>query len=79
VVREMPAARNLKGVDVLGHKLIVQLTPTVSSKKVIPVFVEELDAKRMAEKGIFELPPMMIYGNDITHIVTEKGIAYICR
>ena len=33
----------------------------------------------MAEKGIFELPPVMIYGDDITHIVTEKGIAYICR
>jgi len=79
VGQEMAAARGLKGIDVRGHKLIVQLTPTVSQKKNIPVFVEELDAIQMAEQGIFQLPPVMIYGEDITHIVTEKGIAYLCR
>ena len=79
VGKEMAAARGRKGIDVRGHKLIVQLTPTASTKKGIPVFVEELDANQMADKGIFELPPVMIYGDDITHIVTEKGIAYICR
>jgi len=79
VGQEIAAARGLKGIDVRGHKLIVQLTPTVSAKKGIPVFVEALDANLMAEKGIFELPPVMIYGDDITHIVTEKGIAYLCR
>lgn len=79
VGQEMAAARGLKGVDVRGHKLIVQLTPTVSAKRNIPVFVEELDANRMAKQGIFQLPPVMIYGSDITHIVTEKGIAYLCR
>jgi malonate decarboxylase alpha subunit len=79
VGQEMAAARGLKGVDVRGHKLIVQLTPTRSTKKNIPVFVEELDANQMAEQGIFQLPPVMIYGDDITHIVTEKGIAYLCR
>ncbi len=62
-----------------GHKLIVQLTPTVSAKKEIPVFVKRLDATKMASQGLFELPPVMIYGEDITHIVTEKGIAYLCR
>ena len=62
-----------------GHKLIVQLTPTVSAKKEIPVFVKNLDATLMARRGLFELPPVMIYGEDITHIVTEKGIAYLCR
>ena len=62
-----------------GHKLIVQLTPTVSAKKGIPVFVKNLDATLMASQGLFELPPVMIYGEDITHIVTEKGIAYLCR
>ncbi len=77
--REIAAARGRSGVDVRGHKLIVQLTPTVSTKKGIPVFVEELDARRLAEDGLFELPPVMIYGDDITHIVTEKGIAYLCR
>ncbi len=62
-----------------GHKLIVQLTPTVSAKQGIPVFVKNLDAMIMADEGVFELPPVMIYGDDITHIVTEKGIAYMCR
>lgn len=79
VGQEIAAAKGRKGVDVRGHKLIVQLTPTVSAKKNIPVFVDELDANQMAEQGIFELPPVMIYGDDITHIVTEKGIAYLCR
>ena len=62
-----------------GHKLIVQLTPTVSAKKGIPVFVEKLDAVSMAEASLFDLPPVMIYGQDLTHIVTEKGIAYLSR
>lgn len=62
-----------------GHKLVVQLTPTVSAKKGFPVFVNKLDAVQMAEEGLFELPPVMIYGEDVTHIVTEKGIAYLSR
>jgi malonate decarboxylase alpha subunit len=62
-----------------GRKLVVQITPTVAAKKRIPVFVEQLDAVRMAEQGVFEIPPIMIYGEDITHIVTEKGIAYLTR
>jgi malonate decarboxylase alpha subunit len=33
----------------------------------------------MAADGLFELPPVMIYGEDLTHIVTEKGIAYLSR
>ena len=77
--REIAAARGRERIDVRGHKLIVQLTPTVSAKQGIPVFVKNLDAMLMAEDGIFELPPVMIYGDDITHIVTEKGIAYLCR
>ena len=76
--REISAARGRGQVE-RGHKLIVQLTPTVSAKKDIPVFVKNLDATLMAGQGLFELPPVMIYGDDITHIVTEKGIAYLCR
>jgi len=79
VGREISVARGRERIDVRGHKLIVQLTPTVSEKKGIPVFVNNLDAMLMADDGIFELPPVMIYGEDITHIVTEKGIAYMCR
>jgi len=77
--REIAAARGRERIEVRGHKLIVQLTPTVSAKQGIPVFVKNLDAMSMAQDGTFELPPVMIYGDDITHIVTEKGIAYVCR
>ena len=46
-----------------------------------PVFVERLDAMDLAEKLGLELSPVMIYGDDITHIVTEEGIAnlLLCR
>ncbi len=64
-----------------GRKLVVQITPTVSEKKKIPVFVDELDAIELYKKGLFDVPPVMITGDQITHIVTEKGIAYLdkCR
>lgn len=79
VGQEISTARSLKKINLRGHKLIVQLTPTVSAKQGIPVFVKNLDALSLADDGLFELPPVMIYGDDITHIVTEKGIAYLCR
>jgi malonate decarboxylase alpha subunit len=62
-----------------GRKLVVQLTPTVSEKKAIPVFIEHLDAERLHAQGLFPLPPVMLYGDEITHIVTEKGIAVLHR
>ena len=58
-----------------GRKLVVQITPTVSEKKGIPVFVDELDASAMAKEGLFDVPPVMIAGDQVTHVVTEKGIA----
>ncbi len=60
-----------------GRKLVVQLTPTRSEKKNIPVFVEELDAQQLCKDGIFPEPPVMIAGDQVTHIVTEVGIAYL--
>ena len=62
-----------------GRKLVVQLTPTRSEKKNIPVFVEELDAQQLHKDGIFPEPPVMIAGDQVTHIVTEAGIAYLDR
>ncbi len=62
-----------------GRKLVVQITSTTSEKKGIPVFVEKLDAEKLFEGGFFSLPPIMIYGDIITHIVTEKGIAVLHR
>ena len=62
-----------------GRKLVVQLTPTRSEKKNIPVFVEELDAQQLHREGIFPEPPVMIAGDQVTHVVTEVGIAYLDR
>jgi malonate decarboxylase alpha subunit len=62
-----------------GRKLVIQVTPTLSAKKGIPVFVEELDAVSLAKDKLFDVPPVMISGDQITHIVTEKGIAYLDR
>jgi len=62
-----------------GKKLVIQVTPTVSAKKQIPVFVDELDANELHKKGLFDVPPVMIDGQQMSHIVTEKGIAYLDR
>ncbi len=63
-----------------GRRLVVQLVETFHGK-MQPTFVEELDAWKLQEKAGFDLPPIMIYGDDITHIVTEEGIANLlmCR
>jgi malonate decarboxylase alpha subunit len=46
-----------------------------------PAFVERLDAWQLAEQAGMQLPPVMIYGEDVTHILTEEGIAnlLLCR
>jgi malonate decarboxylase alpha subunit len=58
----------------VGRKLVVQITPTVTPKGV-PVFVEELDAEKFYKEKILSYVPIMIYSDQITHIVTEQGIA----
>jgi malonate decarboxylase alpha subunit len=46
-----------------------------------PNFVETLDSVELAKKLNFDLAPVMIYGDDVSHIVTEEGIAnlLLCR
>jgi len=63
-----------------GRKLVVQIGETFGEKNV-PQFVERLDALALAEKLKLDLAPVMIYGDDVTHIVTEEGIAnlLLCR
>ena len=63
-----------------GRKLVVQIGETFGDKN-IPLFVEKLDALILAEKLKLELAPLMIYADDVTHIVTEEGIAnlLLCR
>ncbi|MET0499409.1 MAG: malonate decarboxylase subunit alpha [Steroidobacteraceae bacterium] len=63
-----------------GRKLVVQIGETFGSNNE-PLFVEKLDALALAEKLKLDLAPVMIYGDDVTHIVTEEGIAnlLLCR
>jgi malonate decarboxylase alpha subunit len=65
---------------VRGRKLVVQLVETFS-EKMVPVFVDKLDCIELAEKLKLDLAPVMIYGEDVTHIVSEEGIAnlLLCR
>jgi malonate decarboxylase alpha subunit len=46
-----------------------------------PAFVEKLDAWELGEQAKMAIPPVMIYGDDVTHILTEEGIAnlLLCR
>jgi len=63
-----------------GRKLVVQIGETFGDKNA-PLFVEELDALALAKNLSLELAPVMIYGDDVTHIITEEGIAnlLLCR
>lgn len=63
-----------------GRKLVVQTVETFR-EHMAPVFVNELDAWKLQKSMGAELPPIMIYGDDVTHIVTEEGIAnlLLCR
>ncbi|HVE08914.1 MAG TPA: malonate decarboxylase subunit alpha [Paraburkholderia sp.] len=63
-----------------GRKLVVQIGETFGDKN-LPLFVEQLDALQLGEQLRLPLAPVMIYGDDVTHIVTEEGIAnlLLCR
>ena len=59
-----------------GKRLVVQLAETFR-EKLAPGFVEELDAFALAKNANLPIEPVMIYGDDLTHVVTEEGIAYL--
>jgi malonate decarboxylase alpha subunit len=61
-----------------GRKLVVQIAETFQSGGV-PVFVDVLDAAEVGRSGGMPIAPVMIYGDDVTHVVTEEGIAYLYR
>ncbi len=63
-----------------GRKLVVQIGETFGEANA-PLFVERLAALELAEKLDLSLAPVMVYGDDTTHIVTEEGIAnlLLCR
>ena len=63
-----------------GRKLVAQITES-GRKATQPAFVERLDAWDLAASAKMEIPPVMIYGEDVSHIITEEGIAnlLLCR
>ena len=63
---------------VRGRKLVVQLVRTVS-KSGAPALVESLDAVAVGKRCGMPIAPVMIYGDDVSHVVTEVGIAYLYK
>jgi malonate decarboxylase alpha subunit len=61
-----------------GRKAVVQVARTRRGSG-HNTFVERLSAEHMADLTGMATPPVMIYGDDVTHIVSEKGIAHLWR
>src|SRR6202051_3864177 len=66
------------GESLRGRKLVVQMVQTHQPNGA-PSFVERLDAFELAQSAGFALPPIMIYGDDVTHVITERGGANLLR
>jgi len=63
---------------VRGRKLVVQTIGTFQ-KGGVPSFVETLDAVQVGQQAGMPIAPVMIYGDDVSHVVTEEGIAYLYK
>ncbi|MFE0759190.1 malonate decarboxylase subunit alpha [Inquilinus sp. NPDC058860] len=61
-----------------GRKLVVQTVETFKAGGV-PAFVETLDAVEVGRNSGMPVAPVMIYGDDVSHVVTEEGIAYLYK
>ncbi|NDL64453.1 malonate decarboxylase subunit alpha [Acerihabitans arboris] len=61
-----------------GRKLVVQMVETYQAGAK-PSFVEKLEAVDVGKGAGMPLAPVMIYGQDVTHVLTEEGIAYLYR
>ena len=66
------------GAVARGHKLVVQAFETFQ-KGGQPTIVETLDAVAVGKKAGMPIAPVMIYGDDVTHLVTEEGVAYLYK
>lgn len=61
-----------------GRKIVVQTVETFA-KGGVPAFVETLDAVEVGKKAGMPIAPIMIYGDDVSHVITEEGIAYLYK
>ena len=64
-----------------GRKLVTQIIRTQTKNKktgeMVDCIVPELDAVETAKKAGLSEPMVMIHGDDVTHLVTELGVAYL--
>jgi malonate decarboxylase alpha subunit len=63
---------------VRGRKIVVQTLETFE-RGGTPAFVEMLDAVQVGKAARMPIAPVMIYGDDVSHVVTEEGIAYLYK
>jgi len=61
-----------------GKKLVVQMVETFQAGGK-PTIVESLDAVAVGKESGMPIAPVMIYGDDVTHVLTEEGIAYLYK
>ncbi|MEI8631972.1 malonate decarboxylase subunit alpha [Vibrio sp. PP-XX7] len=61
---------------VKGKKLVVQMVETFQDGT-NATFVDQLDAVEVGKHAGMPIAPVMIYGDDVTHLLTEEGIAYL--
>jgi malonate decarboxylase alpha subunit len=67
-----------EGPVVRGRKLVVQLVETFN-RGGVPALVESLDAVQVGRETGMPIAPVMIYGDDVSHVVSEEGIAYLYK
>ena len=67
-----------EGPIVRGRKLVVQLVETFN-RGGVPALVESLEAVQVGRDSGFAVAPVMIYGDDVSHVVSEEGIAYLYK
>ena len=61
-----------------GRKLVVQLVETFQ-RGGVPSLVDSLDAVEVGRQSGMPIAPVMIYGEDLSHVVSEEGIAYLYK
>ena len=66
------------GPIVRGRKLVVQLVETFN-RGGVPALVESLEAVQVGRDSGMPIAPVMIYGDDVSHVVSEEGIAYLYK
>ena len=61
-----------------GRKLVVQMVETFQAGGQ-PTIVDTIDAVEVGRESGMPIAPVMIYGDDVTHVLTEEGIAYLYK